>query len=265
MRERMSGVVVIVACRPKSGKESELLTLVRSRVPALRAEGLATDRVPTIVRAAHATIIEVSEWKSREAVEAAHKNPNVRAMWEKFFALCDCVPLNTMAEAGRDVRRLHTAQLTMQMADWKKALIGQWRGTKQLFLEPPPAAAAASPSELSVAAVAGGNFFEFTYDWAYEGEEQTGVLLFGFDEQNAASGAWVDSFHMSSKIFVCTGAAQDHSAKLRGSYEAPPGPDWGWSIAIRSVSTDELQVVMHNISPEGEEELAVQIDYSRRV
>jgi len=24
----------------------------------------------------------------------------VLAMWEEFFALCDCVPLNTLAEAG---------------------------------------------------------------------------------------------------------------------------------------------------------------------
>ena len=32
-------------------------------------------------------------------IDAAHKNPNVLALWEKFFAVCDCVPLNTLAEA----------------------------------------------------------------------------------------------------------------------------------------------------------------------
>jgi quinol monooxygenase YgiN len=52
------------------------------------------------MRARDGTIVEVSEWKSREAIDAAHKNPNVLAMWEEFFALCDCVPLNTLAEAG---------------------------------------------------------------------------------------------------------------------------------------------------------------------
>jgi quinol monooxygenase YgiN len=95
----MSGVCVIVAYRPKPGKEKELLELVRARVPTLAKEGLVTDRVPTIVRAKDGTIIEVSEWKSREAIEAAHKNPNVLAMWSKFFAVCDCVPLKTLAEA----------------------------------------------------------------------------------------------------------------------------------------------------------------------
>jgi len=95
----MSGVIVIVAYRPKPGKQTELLDLVRSRVPTLRNEGLVTNRDPTIMRARDGTIIEVSEWKSQEAIDAAHKNPNVLAMWNKFFAICDCVPLNTLAEA----------------------------------------------------------------------------------------------------------------------------------------------------------------------
>ena len=95
----MNGVIAVVAYRPKPGKEQELLELVRSRVPTLRKEGLVTDRVPTIMRARDGTIVEVSEWKSREEIDAAHKNANVLAMWEKFGAVCDCVPLNTLAEA----------------------------------------------------------------------------------------------------------------------------------------------------------------------
>ena len=96
----MNGVIVVVAYRPKPGKEKELLELVRARVPTLRKEGLVTDRVPTIMRAKDGTIVEVSEWKSREAIEAAHKNPNVLAMWDKFFALCECVPLKSLAETN---------------------------------------------------------------------------------------------------------------------------------------------------------------------
>jgi hypothetical protein len=52
------------------------------------------------MRAKDGTIIEVSEWKSKEAIDAAHKNQIVWAMWNKFFELCDCVPLKTLAEAG---------------------------------------------------------------------------------------------------------------------------------------------------------------------
>jgi quinol monooxygenase YgiN len=95
----MRGVIVIVAYRPKPGNETELLKLVRSRVPTLHKEDLVTDREPIIMRARDGTIIEVSEWKSHEAIDAAHENPNVLAMWNKFFAICDCVPLKTFPEA----------------------------------------------------------------------------------------------------------------------------------------------------------------------
>jgi quinol monooxygenase YgiN len=95
----MSGIVVIVAYRPKAGKEAELLEVVRARMPALRKEGLVTDRAPVIMRAKDGTIIEVSEWKSQQAIEEAHKNPRVLALWDKFFAVCDCVPLKTVPEA----------------------------------------------------------------------------------------------------------------------------------------------------------------------
>ncbi|MEY2518282.1 MAG: hypothetical protein QOF24_41 [Verrucomicrobiota bacterium] len=94
----MDGVIVIVAYRPKAGRENELLEIVRGRVPTLRNEGLVTDRVPVIMRAKDGTIIEVSEWKSHEAIEEAHRNPHVLAMWDKFFAVCDCVPLKTVPE-----------------------------------------------------------------------------------------------------------------------------------------------------------------------
>src|SRR3954468_4773744 len=95
----MAGIVVIVAYRPKEGRENELLELVRSRVPTLHNERLVTDRVPVMVRAKDGTIIEVSEWKSHEAIEEAHRNPRVLAMWDKFFAVCDCVPLKDVPEA----------------------------------------------------------------------------------------------------------------------------------------------------------------------
>lgn len=151
----------------------------------------------------------------------------------------------------------------MKFDDLKPALIGEWQGTKQLYIEPPPTPAVSSSSKLSVMPVAGGSFLQFNYNWTYEGEAQAGVLLFGYDEESVASAAWVDSFHMSSKVMSFTGTAADGSAELRGSYAAPPGPDWGWRITIRSVSARELQIVMHNISPEGQEDLAVQADYTR--
>ena len=75
-------VIVIVAYRPKPGTESQTLDLVRSRVPTLREEGLVTDRTPAIMRARDRTIIEVSEWKSQEAIDAAPDPEQYRAEGE---------------------------------------------------------------------------------------------------------------------------------------------------------------------------------------
>src|SRR5437773_558229 len=69
----MNGVIVIVAYRPKPGKEKETLELVRSRVPTLRKETLVSDHTPTIMRARDGTIIEVLEWHSLQARDVAQK------------------------------------------------------------------------------------------------------------------------------------------------------------------------------------------------
>lgn len=92
--------IVIVAYRPKPGKEQVLLAEVRDHVPLLRSEGLATDRHPVHMRAKDGTVVEVFEWASPAAIEQAHANPRVQAMWSRFAACCDYVPLNTLAEAG---------------------------------------------------------------------------------------------------------------------------------------------------------------------
>jgi quinol monooxygenase YgiN len=93
------GRMVIVAYRPKPGKESALLQLTREHVPILRAEGLATDRQPYAMRAADGTIVEVFEWSSDTAMASAHTNPQVQAMWGRYAEACEYVPLNALSEA----------------------------------------------------------------------------------------------------------------------------------------------------------------------
>jgi len=74
----------------------------------------------------------------------------------------------------------------------------------------------------------------------------------------------VDSWHMSGKVMSLKGGIdKDCGISLLGSYEVPPGPDWGWRNAIKQASANDLLIIMHNISPERKEELAVQADYTR--
>jgi quinol monooxygenase YgiN len=93
------GQVVIVAYRPKVGKSKELLAAVEKHVRVLREENLATDRAATVLKAKDGTIVEVFEWRSAEAIQAAHTNAAVLAMWDDFWAASDVVPLSDLAEA----------------------------------------------------------------------------------------------------------------------------------------------------------------------
>ena len=86
--EQTERKTVIVAYKPKPGKEAELLELTRGHVPRLRAEGLATESPVTICRAADGTIIEVFEWEAG-GIERAHHNAAVGAMWAEYSAVCD--------------------------------------------------------------------------------------------------------------------------------------------------------------------------------
>jgi len=96
----MNGVVVIVAYRPKLGKANKTVELVRSRVPTLRNEGLVTDRTPLSCVHATAQSSKSRNGNRRKQSTPLHKNPNVLAIWSKFFAVCDCVPLNTLPESA---------------------------------------------------------------------------------------------------------------------------------------------------------------------
>jgi hypothetical protein len=153
----------------------------------------------------------------------------------------------------------------MKLTEIQDHLLGEWTGSNLLRLSWLTPSDYRSSSQLSVAPVAKGKFLSFTYTWSHEEVSQEGVILLGCDDkQEMATAAWVDSWHMSSKIMSCQGTIDAQGAiDLRGSYEAPPGPDWGWRIIITPKAGKELQMVMYNITPEGVEDLAVQADYKR--
>ena len=94
------GHLVIACYRPKPGQEQELLACVRGHLPTLRKEGLVTERPSLVLRAADGTLLEIFEWKSAAAVDQAHKNAAVLAMWGRFSAASEIVKLGDLEEAS---------------------------------------------------------------------------------------------------------------------------------------------------------------------
>jgi len=93
-------VLVIVAYRPRPGMEARLLELTKEHVPILRGQGLVTERPPYAMRSEDGTIIEVFEWKSQAAIDAAHSNPVVLQMWARYDEACEYIPLIKVKECS---------------------------------------------------------------------------------------------------------------------------------------------------------------------
>lgn len=97
----MAGEIVMALYRPHEGKTAELRALIAGHLPALKAEGLVTDRPALLLQAADGTFIEIFEWRSAEAASRAHGAPRIAAIWEAVGKIADFVPLNALPEAAK--------------------------------------------------------------------------------------------------------------------------------------------------------------------
>jgi len=95
------GRIVIACYKPKPGKEKALRALIVDHVPTLRRIGLVTDRQPVLMEAKEGTLVEVFEWASAEAIQAAHGHPAVLRMWEEYAKVCDYIPVAQVPEAAQ--------------------------------------------------------------------------------------------------------------------------------------------------------------------
>jgi hypothetical protein len=93
------GRIVIACYKPKAGKEKALRALIVDHVPTLRRIGLVTERTPILMEAKDGTLVEVFEWASAEAIQAAHSHPAVLRMWEEYGKVCDYIPVAQVPEA----------------------------------------------------------------------------------------------------------------------------------------------------------------------
>ena len=145
-------------------------------------------------------------------------------------------------------------------------LIGSWHGRARLWFEPGDPAYDETV-EGDVAATMNGRWVRHEYSTVIDGQREYGSALIGFvASKRIWQIAWVDSFHTSSGgVMVSEGPTDetDSAIDALGSYEAGDGPRWGWRTEYEPV--DDGLVVRHfNVSPAGEEVLAVQFDYERR-
>lgn len=142
--------------------------------------------------------------------------------------------------------------------------VGTWSGTNMLYTPWMPETLRQSPSDLTVSLKANKQFVAFDYTWAYQGEPQEGMILLGCDRKSdAVQTVWTDSWHSSHTLMLSDGkVADDGSISVKGYYKVEGHPDWGWRTDIFP-GDGSLRIVMYTVSPEGEEDLAVETDFYR--
>lgn len=141
-------------------------------------------------------------------------------------------------------------------------LVGTWSGTNRLHLGEwaPENPIVESSATAVVKSRLSGQFLEISYTWAYEGETKEGVFLLGLDPKSKGVHAfWTDSWHLAHQLMECRGQETEEGCiDVKGSYKVDGHPDWGWRTKIIP-GPNSFQYLMYNVSPEGTEEIAVEM------
>lgn len=136
-------------------------------------------------------------------------------------------------------------------------LVGTWTGVNHLFMDPtgPPDD---SPCPSTFRLTLGGKVAVHEYEWSHSGEAQEGMAMLsgGADHFQLA---WSDTFHTSGSIMFLEGEPGQKEIDVRGTYDVPDSKQpWGWRIQYARRESG-LVVKMWNITPDGEEQRAVEI------
>lgn len=146
-------------------------------------------------------------------------------------------------------------------------LVGKWAGRAKTFFKPDEVGDdSAIEGEFRMGI--DGHFLFHEYTGPHCGETMYGLETIGHNvDLGKLQMAWVNSCHTNSQIMNFEGEVPEtpNPFSVSNLYKhAEDHPEWGWRIEYDLKDADNLVINHYNITPEGEESLAVEIIYSRQ-
>ena len=139
-------------------------------------------------------------------------------------------------------------------------LVGEWSGVSRTFFEP-GVLGDESAIQAHITPMFDGRFVNIVYESSMQGSSLQGSMIIGlYLLDNSWQMAWVDTFHMGTGIMHAKGANEGNEFNVLGQYSSGgENPEfWGWRTIIKKAA-DQLIISAFNISPQGQEDLAIEM------
>lgn len=144
------------------------------------------------------------------------------------------------------------------------SLAGEWKGTAKTYFEP---GVLGDESEWrgTIRPILDGWFMLHEYEGAFDRTRHLGAAIIGYNTfHRRYEMAWIDTHHNGTAMMFAIGAKQDARPSMLGSYPDPSGgPDWGWRTELEVRDESTVVVTAYNITPAGEEAVAIETVYRR--
>lgn len=114
------GRIAVVCYRAQRGAEEALHALCASHYAKLYGLGFVTRRLPVFLRARDGSVVQVLEWKSQHAIEAAGQHPAVLELRRAYAEVSELVPLAALPEAAAALALFEPAPFTVELPPFHK-------------------------------------------------------------------------------------------------------------------------------------------------